>query len=149
MNIRKAIPAVGRIELPGHPSIPYGGTGFVVGRDLLMTNRHVAELFANGLGRRQLVFKTGRTAGIDFQQRVDGGTQFLNVAEVVLIHPYWDMALLRVHDLPDTIEPLRLAASRIRCRRARSWRSAIPPSIRATTSTSSNRSSAGCSTSSG
>ena len=86
-NIRQAIPAVGRIELPGHPSIPYGGTGFVVGRDLLMTNRHVAELFANGLGRRGLTFRTRQAAGIDFEQRVDGGSHFLAVTEIVLIHP--------------------------------------------------------------
>lgn len=110
-NIRKAIPAVGRIELPGHPSLPYGGTGFVVGPDLLMTNRHVAELFANGLGRRGLSFRTGQAAGIDFEQRVDGGSHYLSVAEVILIHPYWDMALLRVHELPDSIVPLRLAAA--------------------------------------
>ena len=111
-NIRQAIPAVGRIELPGHPSIPYGGTGFVVGRDLLMTNRHVAELFANGLGRRGLTFRTGQAAGIDFEQRVDGGSHFLAVTEIVLIHPYWDMALLRVRELPDGIVPLRLATVR-------------------------------------
>lgn len=110
-NIRQAITAVGRIELPGHPSIPYGGTGFVVGKDLLMTNRHVAELFANGLGQRGLGFRSGQTSGIDFEQRVDGGSHFLDVSEVVLIHPYWDMALLRVRDLPDSIEPLKLASS--------------------------------------
>jgi hypothetical protein len=40
-RIEAAIPSVGRIELPGHPSLPYGGTGFIVGDDLLMTNRHV------------------------------------------------------------------------------------------------------------
>ncbi|MCY2966167.1 MAG: hypothetical protein NT069_21475, partial [Planctomycetota bacterium] len=51
-NITAAIPSVGRIELPDSPWIPYGGTGFVVGDELLMTNRHVAELFAAGLGKR-------------------------------------------------------------------------------------------------
>jgi endonuclease G len=42
--------SIGRIELPTNPSIPYGGTGFVVGHNLLMTNRHVARLFTDGLG---------------------------------------------------------------------------------------------------
>ncbi len=109
-SISAASRSVGRIELPNHPSIPYGGTGFVVGPDLLMTNRHVAELFAQGQGRG-IVFRAGETAGIDFERRSDGGSLFLDVKEVVLIHPYWDMALLRVRELPDGIVPLKLAAS--------------------------------------
>ncbi len=47
-RIEAVIPSVGRIELPGQTRIPYGGTGFVVGPGLVMTNRHVAELFAEG-----------------------------------------------------------------------------------------------------
>lgn len=37
-------------QLPNSPSIPYAGTGFVVGEGLLMTNRHVAQLFSQGVG---------------------------------------------------------------------------------------------------
>ena len=44
-RIEQAIPSIGRLELPGS-DYPYGGTGFVVGDGLIMTNRHVAELFA-------------------------------------------------------------------------------------------------------
>ncbi|ESQ92604.1 DNA/RNA non-specific endonuclease [Asticcacaulis benevestitus] len=106
--IRQAIPAVGRVELPGHPALPYGGTAFVAGPGLIMTNRHVAEIFANGLGLRDLAFKPGLKSDIDLEKRVDGGTVRLEVVQVVMIHPYWDMALLRVEDLPDTIAPLRL-----------------------------------------
>ncbi len=51
-RIETAIPSVGRIELPGNARIPYGGTGFVVGEGLVMTNRHVAEIFAEGPGRQ-------------------------------------------------------------------------------------------------
>lgn len=49
-RIEAAIPSVGRVELPGNRRYPYGGTGFVVGDGLLMTNRHVAEIFAAGFG---------------------------------------------------------------------------------------------------
>ena len=48
-NIEAAIPSVGRIEVPGDFR-PYAGTGFVVGENLLMTNRHVARIFASGIG---------------------------------------------------------------------------------------------------
>src|SRR5258706_2803740 len=46
------IPSVGRLELPGNDQYPYGGTGFVVGGNLIMTNRHVAEIFRSGVGSR-------------------------------------------------------------------------------------------------
>jgi endonuclease G len=100
-RIEAAIPLVGRIELPGNTRIPYGGTGFVVGPDLVMTNRHVAELFAEGLGDRRLSFKTGATAGIDLKREHDRPVgMVLSVRKVVMIHPYWDMALLAVDGLP-------------------------------------------------
>ena len=49
-RLRGAFASIGRIELPGHPDRPYGGTGFVVGDGLLMTNRHVAEISPRGWG---------------------------------------------------------------------------------------------------
>ena len=110
-SLSKSIPAVGRVELPGHPSLPYGGTGFVVGPGLIMTNRHVAEIFASGLGRQNLVFKPGLKSEIDLEQRVDGGSRRCVVRSVLMIHPYWDMALLAVDGLSDEIEPLSLAAN--------------------------------------
>lgn len=110
--IQLAIPSVGRIELVGHPTLPYGGTGFIVGDGLLMTNRHVAALFATGLGVRALRFVPGVAPGIDFKQEVVPAPSFVvNVDEVVMIHPHWDCALLRVHDLPTAREPLVLSAS--------------------------------------
>ena len=109
-SIKKAIPSVGRIELPSHPSLPYGGTGFVVGKDLLMTNRHVAELFASGLGTRQLSFKSGLSAGVDFEREKDSNTStVINVRMVVMIHPFWDMALLQVDGLSQEHVPLVLS----------------------------------------
>ncbi len=96
-RIDKVIPLIGRIEVPKHPSVPYGGTGFVVGPNLLMTNRHVAEIFTSGLGLRTLMF---RTAAVDFKREImPTPPQLLTVTKVVMIHPYWDMALLEVSGL--------------------------------------------------
>ncbi len=67
-SLKTAIRSIGRIEVPNHPSVPYGGTGFVVGPTLIMTNRHVASIFTSGLGRHQLQFLPGRTSAIDFQR---------------------------------------------------------------------------------
>lgn len=101
--LRPCFASIGRIELPGHPFLPYGGTGFVVGSQLLMTNRHVAELFASGLGLRSLNFLPGRRAAVDFlQERTRPAGVVLDVRRIVMVHPFWDMALLEVEGLaPD------------------------------------------------
>jgi endonuclease G, mitochondrial len=102
--------SIGRIELPTTPSIPYGGTGFVVGTDLLMTNRHVARLFTDGLGTH-LTYRAGGGA-VDFQREIEppsGGVTVLKVMGVLMIHPYWDMALLKVNGLPPSAKPLPLS----------------------------------------
>ncbi len=114
-RLQQAIPSIGRIELPNHPQIPYGGTGFVVGPNLLMTNRHVAEIFASGLGRKNLMFKPGQSAGIDFKQEARPARgerpRVLLVRKVVMIHPFWDMALLQVDGLPDGHPALALSTT--------------------------------------
>src|SRR5262245_61776589 len=50
--VEQCLLSIGRINVPKLPSLPYAGTGFVVGHDLLMTNRHVALIFAQGSGVR-------------------------------------------------------------------------------------------------
>ncbi|MGO6710505.1 DNA/RNA non-specific endonuclease [Rhizobium leguminosarum] len=106
-RIETVLSSIGRVELPGQTAIPYGGTGFVIGDGLLMTNRHVAEIFARGLGTLAR-FIPGRRAGIDFRRDTDAGTVF-EVVSVQMIHPFWDMALLKVDGLPATAAPLTLA----------------------------------------
>ena len=103
-------PSIGRVEVPLLMQVPYGGTGFVVGENLLMTNRHVAQLFTKGLGTH-LVYTPGGSA-IDFK-REEGATHDassrITVTSVVMIHPYWDMALVRVGELPPSAKPLPLS----------------------------------------
>jgi DNA/RNA endonuclease G (NUC1) len=109
--IEAAIPSIGRVELPDHPSLPYGGTGFVVGDGLLMTNRHVAELFAVGIGREELSFRPGQSAGVDFlRERGRAESQVFRIARVAMIHPFWDMALLHVEGL-ENVPSLRLSVA--------------------------------------
>ena len=113
-NILAAIPAAGRIGLPGHPLLPYCGTGFVVGPDLVMTNRHVAEIFCSGLGYDGLSFTPGQQPRIDLRCERDRADSIdLRLAAPVIIHPEWDMALLRVEGLPPDIVPLTLSTAEI------------------------------------
>lgn len=107
--ITAAIPNIGRVEIPRHPTAPYGGTGFVVGSNLIMTNRHVAETFATGVGLRELAFIPGRTPGIDFKQEVIPSEQIiLNFERMLMVHPYWDCAIVQVSGLPAHITGLVL-----------------------------------------
>jgi endonuclease G len=107
--IEHAIPAIGRVDLPGHPTLPYAGTAFVVGDGTLMTNRHVAELFALGIGRDELAFRPGHDAGVDFlHERDQPESLFFRIARVAMIHPHWDVAVLEVDGL-DTVQPLLLS----------------------------------------
>ena len=109
-SIKSALGSIGRIDLPDHPSLPYGGTGFVVGPNLIMTNRHVAELFTSGLGLRNLRFVPGVTAGVDFRHELgSAASTLLEVECTKLIHPYWDMALLEVQGLSAKHPVLRLS----------------------------------------
>ena len=109
-RIALLLPLIGRVEVPSSPILPYAGTGFVVGRGLIATNRHVAQLFSQGLGLT-IRYRAG-DAAIDFKRQIDAPdddrTAYLSVRAVEMIHPYWDMALLRVDDLP-TDRMLRLS----------------------------------------
>jgi endonuclease G len=109
-RIASLLPLIGRVEVPSSPILPYAGTGFVVGKGLIATNRHVAQIFSQGLGLT--IRYRGGDAGIDFKRQIDAPdddrTAYLSVRAVEMIHPYWDMALLRVDDLP-TDRMLRLS----------------------------------------
>jgi DNA/RNA endonuclease G (NUC1) len=108
--IRPVLQSVGRIDIPNHPFYPFAGTGFVVGKDLLMTNRHVAELFCSGVGVGRLVFNSNYDVGLDFRrEEPDEEAHLLAVRRVVMIHPYWDMALLQVDCLEEPHVPLQLS----------------------------------------
>jgi DNA/RNA endonuclease G (NUC1)/phospholipase C len=92
---------IGRVELPNSPLVPYAGTAFIAGNGRLITNRHVAQLFAQGLGTT-ISYRPGGSA-IDFKRQKDtpeSDSHPLTVEGVELIHPYWDMAILKVAGLP-------------------------------------------------
>ncbi len=107
LRIDSVIPSVGRIELPNQRRIPYAGTGFVVGKNLLMSNRHVAELFCSGLGQSQLIFRNNQAAYVNFQQEIkpdaaaspQASSPSFRLEKLLMIHPYWDMALFQTEGL--------------------------------------------------
>ena len=110
------IPAVGRIELSNHPrGVQWVGTGWLIRDNIIVTNRHVAELFGehNGEG---FVFSQGfdgssMKVDIDFIEEFDNRSS-LTVPLFRIVHiekrsgP--DLAFLRIepvagHDLPKPV----------------------------------------------
>ncbi|MEZ5351923.1 MAG: serine protease [Bryobacteraceae bacterium] len=95
-QIEANLPRIGRIELDGHPSMEWIGTGFLVADTVVMTNRHVAKVFCKQSGKKW-VFEPGMTPRIDYNEEL-GATRPAEFAitGVVGIHEKYDMALLTV-----------------------------------------------------
>jgi endonuclease G, mitochondrial len=107
--LERSIRGIGRINVPGHATLQYAGTGFVVGDGLLLTNRHVAELFCQ-TGDTQLTFMPGISPTWDPRQEVTGSASIvINLIAPVLVMAEWDAALLRTSALPLRVLPLTLA----------------------------------------
>lgn len=112
-HILKALPSVGCITVRGTSGPSLLGTAFAVGPGLVMTNRHVAQRFTKGLGRRDLVFNEALGPTLDPFREAGGGAGPVHaVTGVRMVHPYWDMALLEVPDL--TGPALTLADSEVK-----------------------------------
>ena len=112
------ISAVGRIEMKNHSSLDWAGTGFLVDENIIVTNRHVAEHFAQTTTAHGYKWKTNARGKI-VKARIDFREEYLTPAEqemelVEILHieprPGPDIALLRVN-LQDDIAPLELSIS--------------------------------------
>lgn len=106
-RIEQAIAAVGRIDLDGVPGIQWGGTGFVVGPDLIMTNGLVGYLLEKR--GENYCFKPGASAAIDFgHERSPADSVRATIEEVVYVDPHTSIELVRAK-LPSNITPLKLS----------------------------------------
>jgi hypothetical protein len=109
-GIEQTLRSVGRVQVAGIPDLPYGGTGFVVADDVLMTNCHVARLFCEAGPNQSWVFTPGVQASIDFVENPDADEPVeLVIEEIIGIHDRVDLALLRMTVTSDRApEPLTL-----------------------------------------
>jgi hypothetical protein len=96
-EIRKAVQSVGRIEVEGHPRLEWIGTGFLAAKDVVMTNRHVANEFCslNSEGRWEIINPI--QASINFlAEHGSIGTLKFAIQEVIGVHTTLDLALFRI-----------------------------------------------------
>lgn len=95
-GIEAMLGSVGRIEVTGHPSLDWVGTGFLIGEGVVVTNRHVAKEFSRQKGARW-VFESGMKARIDYAEELGSAQPAeFTLTEVIGIHDTVDLALLRV-----------------------------------------------------
>lgn len=69
-QLEQRLPSVGRIELSGHPTHRWAGTGWLIAERTLVTNRHVAEEFARRSGR-SFPLRLNVLTGDAIQPRID------------------------------------------------------------------------------
>jgi S1-C subfamily serine protease len=109
-SIERTIPSVGRIEIHGHPEIGAWGTGWVVGENLVMTNRHVI----NGLNDiADFIFTLG-TPHIDYLEEDGNPARAEFRIKSAVVHDTLDLALVRVEKLdtsPLEPPPLRISGT--------------------------------------
>jgi V8-like Glu-specific endopeptidase len=118
--INRAIPAVGRIEL-NNSDYPWAGTGWLIAPRIVVTNRHVAEVFAKTDPKTsRLVFKPGLLSGvvsvdIDFleeENRLDSAEHPISSILWVAPSDEADVAFLQVSEASGTASlasPIELA----------------------------------------
>ncbi len=105
-TLEAACREVGRIDLVAHQTLDYAGTGWLVGTDIAVTNRHVAEAFARAARPDGWAFAPGRF-GDPLEVRLNPLRQRLEdalaprraeVAEILYVAPRRgsDLAFLRL-----------------------------------------------------
>lgn len=109
--IEKTLRSVGRVEVQGHPNLEWVGTGSLVARDILMTNRHVAVEFTSPRGNGKWGITPGMRARVDFREEHGGmrSSEF-RIKGLIGIHGKYDMALFRLEPAEGLPEPLPLSA---------------------------------------
>jgi len=89
--------SVGRVEVDGHPSLQWIGTGFLVAPDILITNRHVALEFTEPRSNGRWGIARGMKARVDYKEDLGAGRSAeFAIERLIGMHGRYDMALFRV-----------------------------------------------------
>ena len=91
-TLASVIPSVGRVEVKNHPAFDWLGTGWLVDKNIIVTNRHVAELFSRRNGNefvfRQSVNGQEMGSAIDLlQEEKNINTALFRVQKILHIEP--------------------------------------------------------------
>lgn len=96
--IDHAIGSVARVELKGHPQYNWVGTGWLIDDDVIVTNRHVAQIFADPFTGYS-TFRANVAATMDFYEEHERDRELLAaVSEIIHVESRSgvDLALIRL-----------------------------------------------------
>ncbi len=111
-EIKEIITRVGRVDLKGHSTYPWVGTGFLVGPDVIMTNRHVAVTFVREKNDTYS-FLSGVKANLDYKEEYQRDvSNEVKIVECIGIHDTYDLALFRLAESDAAKTPLKVAAEK-------------------------------------
>ncbi|MFW6027849.1 MAG: DNA/RNA non-specific endonuclease [bacterium] len=116
-SIESALPSAGRLELPNSQRYPWVGTGWLVSDDVVVTNRHVARIFAFERGGSWSMdvnaFGQPLTVRLDFREEYNiPGDEEFPIVRVRHIEPmgkeFPDLAFLLIGGGPGLPPPIAL-----------------------------------------
>lgn len=119
--IERRIPSVGRVEFKFHPRFKWGGTGWLITENLIITNRHVAEIFAlqtaDGIVISSNSLGTTIEVSIDFNEeyQTDKTSIEATVEQVIYMadRGYPDVAILKLSSGARTLEPIPISTGNL------------------------------------
>ncbi|QYX56320.1 trypsin-like peptidase domain-containing protein [Roseovarius sp. SCSIO 43702] len=112
-TLEAACRATGRIEYSSGAEFKSYGSGFLVAEDLILTNRHVADVFSMSVRGIGNFMRFGYSARVNFCRERDrwdsDPSSTRTITEIAMIHPWFDLALLRIEGGLDGVDPLALS----------------------------------------
>jgi len=121
--IETAIASVGRIELINHFTYDWVGTGWLVAPDIVVTNRHVAEIFCDrengGFSFARNIVNQTIGARLDLREEYDRPQSAeIAVEKIIYVAPsgarHPDIAILKVKSDAALPDPLPLSAKHLK-----------------------------------
>ncbi len=113
-NIKEVIRRVGRIEVSNNPNFEWLGTGWLAGKDVVITNRHVAAEFSRRAADGTWTFRAPMGASLNLHAELNSESALtFTVKSIIGIHDDHDMAVLQVEQvsgaeqLPDPLPVAR------------------------------------------
>jgi Trypsin-like peptidase domain len=114
-QIHEVIKRVGRIDVVKNPNFEWLGTGWLAGKDIVITNRHVAVEFSKRGADGDWAFRPPMTANLNMRAELGGeDAPVFAIKAIVGIHEDHDLAVLQAEQtsgaeiLPD---PLSVATA--------------------------------------
>ncbi|MGZ6039976.1 MAG: trypsin-like serine peptidase [Phenylobacterium sp.] len=110
-SIEALFPSTGRIDVAGHPTLDWVGTGFLVAPGVLATARHVVQEFATPDAAGKWRIDGGMSVKVDFAEEIDTtAPREHQIRSVIAVHRQLDVALLEVDDTAgaDAVAPMRM-----------------------------------------